>query len=172
MAIPPSTNLSLFSPPSGDLEDFVLEKDVIYVGGGKSRNLLALWREWGLDVIFRKAYAVGVLLAGVSAGANCWFEQCTSDYVPGEIRMLPALGLLGGSFTPHYSNDEKRRPALHRMLSEGTILPGLGADDSSAVHFVDDILSAAVCSRPGAQVYRVNYLNGQVVEDKLEMRLI
>ena len=66
-------HLSLFNLPTADLEGFVLGQDLIYVGGGNTRSLLALWREWGLDAIFRKASAAGVVLAGISAGANCWF---------------------------------------------------------------------------------------------------
>ena len=38
-------HLSLFSLPSADLEGFVLAQDLIYVGGGNTRSLLALWRD-------------------------------------------------------------------------------------------------------------------------------
>jgi peptidase E len=166
------SSLSLFSPPLGDLEDFVMDKDVIYVGGGNTRSMLAVWREWGLDSIFRRAYAAGVILAGISAGANCWFETCTTDSVPGQIGVLPCLGILRGSFTPHYDGEAARRPALHSLLLENRILPGLAADNSSAVHYQDDSLVRSVCSREGAQVYRVYTDAGQVVEEKLAMTLL
>src|SRR5436305_1995471 len=82
-------HLSLFAPPCEDLESFVLGQDVIYVGGGNTRNLLALWREWGLDQILRTAYQRGVVLAGVSAGSICWFEQGVTDSLtpPGSKRL-------------------------------------------------------------------------------------
>ena len=48
------THLSLFRAPK-DLEKFVLSQDAIYVGGGNTKNMLALWREWNLDRILRKA---------------------------------------------------------------------------------------------------------------------
>lgn len=162
--------LSLFKPPTADLESFVMEKDVIYVGGGNTRSMLVLWREWGLDEIFRKASAAGVILAGISAGANCWFEQCTTDSVPGTLTMLPCLGLLPGSFSPHYDGEAQRRPTLHRLIQEKTILPGLAADNSAAVHFVDGQITSAVRSRPNAQVYRVALSEGQVVEEALPMK--
>jgi len=38
--------LSVFNGPLGDWREYVLSKDVIYVGGGNTRNLLVLWREW------------------------------------------------------------------------------------------------------------------------------
>ncbi len=161
--------LSLFKPPSADLESFVLDKDVIYVGGGNTRGMLALWREWGLDTILRKACAEGVVMAGISAGGNCWFEQCTTDSVPGDLRMLPCLGFLAGSFSPHYDGEEQRRPTLHRLLKEGKILPGYAAENSAAVHFVDEQLARAVCSIPTAKVYRAERTGGEVVETALEM---
>jgi dipeptidase E len=163
------SDLSLFRLPTADLESFVLDKDVMYVGGGNTRSMLALWREWGLDAILRKAYEAGVVMAGISAGGNCWFEQCTTDSVPGDLRMLPCLGFLPGSFSPHYDGEEKRRPTLHHLLKEGRILPGYAADNSAAVHFVDGQLFRAVCSQPTAKVYRVEYTGDQVVETPLEM---
>ena len=162
-------HLSLFSLPTADLEGFVLAQDLIYVGGGNTRSLLALWREWGLDEIFRKAYAAGVVLAGISAGANCWFEQCTTDSVPGELRVLNCLGLLPGSFTPHYDGEPLRRPSLRRMLLAGEIRPGFAADNSAAIHFVDGQVFRAVHSVPGATAYQVRLAGGEVVEEGLEM---
>jgi dipeptidase E len=161
--------LSLFQLPTADLEGFVLEKDVIYVGGGNTKSLMALWREWGLDVIFHKAYESGVILAGISAGANCWFEQCTTDSVPGELRVLSCLGLLKGSFSPHYDGEAERRPKLHQLLKEGKILPGFAADNSAAIHFVDDMPLRAICSQTAARAYRVGCQGQEVIEEAFEM---
>ena len=162
-------HLSLFHLPTADLEGFVLGQDLIYVGGGNTRSLLALWREWGLDAIFRQAYAAGVVLAGISAGANCWFEQCTTDSVPGELRVLDGLGLLPGSFSPHYDGEPLRRPSLRRMLLAGEIQPGYAADNSAAIHFVDGQVFRAVRSVPTARAYRVRREGAAVVEEALEM---
>ena len=147
----------------------MLEQDVMYVGGGNTRSLLALWREWGLDGIFRRASAAGVVLAGLSAGANCWFEQCTTDSVPGELTVLNGLGLLAGSFSPHYDGEPLRRPSLHRLLAAGRILPGFAADNSAATHFVGGQVWRAVRSRAGAAAYRVWLKGGAVVEEALVM---
>jgi peptidase E len=163
---------SLFRPPTADLEGFVLAQDVIYVGGGNTRSMLALWREWGLDGILRKAYDLGVVLAGISAGANCWFEQCLTDSVPGETLSWPCLGFLPGSFCPHYDGEEQRRPAFHRLLLEGKVKPGLAADDGAAVHFIDGELKRLVSSRPGARVYRLSVVEGQVSEAALAPQLL
>src|SRR5437867_1285366 len=57
------SHLSVFSGPIGDWREYVLSKDVIYVGGGNTKNLLALWRDWGLDQIMREAWERGIVLA-------------------------------------------------------------------------------------------------------------
>lgn len=162
-------HLSLFRPPTAGLEDVVLDQDVIYVGGGNTRSLMALWREWGLDRIFRKAHRRGVVLAGVSAGALCWFQEGLSDSVPGRMTRVACLGLLRGSHCPHYSNQSKRRPAYRRMIAAGRLKAGLAADDGAALHFVDGKLSAVVTSRPEASAYRVRRRAAKAVEKALDV---
>jgi peptidase E len=159
----------LFRPSTADLETYLLAQNVIYVGGGNTRSMLALWREWGLDAILRKAYEAGVVLAGMSAGANCWFEQCSTDSVPGTLGVLPGLGFLQGGFCPHYDGEVARRPSLHHLLKEDKILPTYAADNSAAVHFVDEQLLGAVSSTANAKVYRVLKAEGEVVETALDM---
>lgn len=158
------TYLSLFAAHTADIEGFLMEQDIIYVGGGNTRSMLALWREWGLDRILRQAGENGTVLAGVSAGANCWFEACTTDSIPGSLTALPCLGYLGGSFTPHYDGEAERRPTLHRLLAEGEVPAGWAADDGAAVHFVDGLPIRQVASRPDARVFRMEVLNGEVRE--------
>lgn len=162
--------LSLFKPPTNDLKDFLLNKDVVFVAGGNTRSMLALWREWKLDAILRRAYEMGIVLAGSSAGANCWFEQCTTDSIPGELRVLDCLGFLPGSFTPHYDVEPGRRPALHSMLIGGEIQSGYAANNDTALRFVDGRLEEAVSTRDAATAYRVHAQDDTVIEDALEMK--
>jgi dipeptidase E len=149
------TYLSLFRPPTSDLEDFILEKDVFYVGGGNTKSMLALWREWGLDRVFRKAWESGIILTGLSAGAICWFEQGVTDSVPGILGPLKCVGLLKGSFCPHYDGEQNRRPAYQHLVSRGEVLSGYAADDGVAFHYIDNGISQVVSSRPEAKGYRV-----------------
>lgn len=166
------SHLALFSPPTADLASFVLEKDVIYVGGGNTKNLLALWREWGLDKIFRQALAQGIILAGISAGAICWFEQGTTDSVPGGLTPLDCLGYLPGSCSPHYDGEPERRPTYHRMLAQGQVQPGYALDDGAAAHFIDGQLHQIVISRSDASAYYVEKVGDQVVEKPLEVKYL
>jgi len=157
--------LSLFTPPTKDLESFLLEQDVIYVGGGNTKSMLALWREWGLDKILRKAYDEGIVLAGISAGANCWFEECSTDSIPGELTVLSCLGILEGSFCPHYDGEPARRPTLQQFIREGSMKPGYAADDSAAAHFIDGKLATGVSSRLKASVYRIDKTEQEIQEE-------
>ncbi|MBK8022575.1 MAG: peptidase E [Chloroflexi bacterium] len=166
------SNLSLFQPHTADLEDFLLSQNVIYVGGGNTKSMLALWREWGLDRILRKALEQGVVLAGISAGAICWFEQGTTDSIPGGLSVLPCLGFLEGGCSPHYDGEAERRPTLHRFVVSGEIRPTHAFDDGAAGHFIDGVLHAAVSSRPAARAYFVQGIEGQAQESPLTMRYL
>ena len=130
-------------------------QDVIYVSGGNTANALALWRLHGVDVALREAWERGAVLGGVSAGANCWFECCVTDsFGPALDPLRDGLGILPGSFCPHYDGEERRRP-VYRALVDGGFPAGYAADDGAALHFVGAELREVVCSRAGARAYRV-----------------
>ena len=118
-----TSHLSLYWPHRLDFDDFMIEQDLIYVGGGNTRNLLVLWRDWGLDTAIRKAYENGTVLAGVSAGANCWFEEFSTDSM-GPLAPWKGLGWLKGSYCPHYDGEVDRRPSLKRMLKAARLVQG------------------------------------------------
>lgn len=162
------THLSLFQPPTADLRAFLLAQDVIYVGGGNTRSMLALWREWGLDAILREAWEGGAVLAGLSAGSICWFEQGVTDSIPGDLTVLPCLGFLAGSNCPHYDSEPKRRPSYTRMVASGAIGPGLAADDGVALHYTGAALHRIVSSRPHAMAFRVERADGRAEETPLQ----
>lgn len=161
------THLPLFARTPRDLASFVLEQDAIFVGGGNTRSMLAVWREWGLDRHLRDAWDAGVVLGGASAGSICWFEHGLTDSVAGPLTAMPCLGFLAGSNCPHYDSEAARRPTLHRLIARGTLPDALAADDGVALHFVDTQLVKAVSSRPRANAYRVRKSAQLAVETKL-----
>ncbi|MEA2600686.1 MAG: dipeptidase [Acidobacteriota bacterium] len=158
------SHLSLFRR-TPDLRASLLSQDVIYVGGGNTKSMLGVWREWGLPEILREAWDSGVVLAGISAGAICWFEQGLTDSFDGELRPLQCLGFLAGSCCPHYDGEAARRPTYHQLVRRGELLPGFAIDDGVALHFVDDGLHRVVTSRQGVNAYRVRMANGAVQEE-------
>jgi len=145
----PST-LSLFKPPTADLRALVLSQHVVYVGGGNTRSMLALWREWGLDTILREAWQSGVVLAGLSAGSICWFEHGVTDSIPGALTPISCLGFLRGSNCPHYDGEAERRPAFRRLVATRAVGPGLAADDGVGLLFEGPTLTDVVSSRARA----------------------
>jgi peptidase E len=168
LAYTPS-HLSLFSPPTADLGGFILGQDVILVGGGNTKSMLALWHEWGLDDILRAAWQRGIVLSGWSAGSICWFEQGITDSIPGPLTPLPCLGYLAGSNCPHYDGEPERRPSYHRLLAEGRIGPGYAADDAVGLHYIGERLEHVVSARAGATAYRLELADdGAVRETPLE----
>lgn len=161
------SHLSLFKPPTRDLEGFILDKDIIYVGGGNTKNLLALWKEWGLDSIMREAWEQGIVLAGISAGSICWFEEGVTDSYGDKLEPLTCLGFLKGSNCPHYDGEVDRRPSYHELISSKIIQPGIAADDGVAIHYIGQEVHRIVSSRPNAKAYKV-YFDKQLKEEELE----
>ncbi|WP_010094377.1 Type 1 glutamine amidotransferase-like domain-containing protein [Ornithinibacillus scapharcae] len=165
------SHLSLFHPPTRDLEGFLLEQDIIYVGGGNTKNLLALWKEWGIVDILRKAWNQGIVLAGISAGAICWFEKGVTDSFGDGLEPITCLGFLEGSNCPHYDGEIARRSAYHSLIASGAIQPGIAVDDGVAIHFIDKEIVNIVSSRPSAKAYKVEY-NQNINEIELETRFL
>jgi peptidase E len=163
------TYLDLFERTVADVGSFLGEQDVIYVGGGNTANLLALWRLHGVDVALRRAWEAGVVCTGISAGANCWFEASTTDsFLLGHADpLLDGLGLLDGSFCPHYHGEPERRPRFHEYVADGRLPEGLACDDLAAVHLVGTDLHEAVASADGAGAFRVSRADGVAVEEAL-----
>jgi peptidase E len=151
-------HLSLFPMPNvSDPEDFLLSQDIIYVGGGSVANMVAVWRVHGIDAVMRKAWQAGIILAGSSAGGICWFEGGTTDSFGIKLRpFTDGLGMLAGSFCPHYNSEPERRPLYQRLVAEGALPGGLACDDGAGAHFVDDSLAEVVADRPDAGAYRVD----------------
>ena len=150
------THLSLFSRTVDDLQGFLSGQDVLYVGGGNTVNLLAVWRAQGLAEVLPRVLAQGTIACGVSAGGLCWFERgITDSYGPGLNPLGDALGFLPGSFCPHYDSDP-RRPHAYREYVRTTGAPGTAVDDGVALHYVDGRLHRLVSSRPQAMAWRMS----------------
>jgi dipeptidase E len=160
--------LPFFPWPPEDLRGFVLEQDVIFVSGGNTANMLAIWRAHGFDRILREAWEAGVVLTGWSAGMICWFEAGVTDSFGPQLEgMRDGLGFLAGSACPHYDGEELRRPVYTRLVADG-FPPGIAADDGVGLHYKGTELAEVVSVREGAGAYRVEHER----ETPLEVRLL
>lgn len=150
-----------------DLRKALLSQDVIYVGGGNTKSMLAVWREWGLPDVLREAWRKGIVLAGVSAGAICWFEKGVTDSWADCLAPLDCLGFLPDTCCPHYDSEPERRPSVHEFVERGLVSPVLALDDGAAAHFIGRTLHRVVTWRPTAKGHIVQRRRGQVVETEL-----
>ncbi len=143
-------------PNFADLRSHLLAQDLIWVWGGSVAGLMALWRVHGLPEVLAEAYETGVVLAGVSAGALCWASGGTTDsYGPRLQPWTGGLRLVEGSVCPHYDSEGERRPLYRRLVDNGTLEPGWGADDGVGLHYVDGVFAGAVADRADAYAWRV-----------------
>lgn len=159
------SHLVFFRRTPRDLRSLLLSQDVIYMGGGNTRSMLAVWREWGMPEILREAWESGIVLAGRSAGAICWFEQGVTDSVVDVLLPLNCLGFLPGSCCPHYDGEAARRPSYQQLVLDQKIIPGIAIDDGVGVHFRGTELYRVVTPREKVGAYRVQIVNGAVQEE-------
>ncbi len=159
-------------PLSGFAEP-LLHQDIVFVGGGNTKSALAVWREWQLDQVLREAWQRGILLAGMSAGALCWFEDgLTDSYWGAGLKPLKCLGFIPGGCCVHYSGEPARRIALHAELGGGVRAPRIAIDDGAAVLYSGADLEKVVTWRDGAGAYSVFARDGVVVEQRHECFVI
>lgn len=163
-------HLTLFNHPA-NLAELMADCDVLFVGGGNTRNMLAIWQSCGMDELVRQAWERGVVLCGQSAGAICWFERGHTDSW-GPLRPMSCLGYLSGSCTPHYNGEPERRPSYQGYVASGELPAGYALDDGAAAHFVDGQLAEIVASRPKAQGYYVRAEAGRAIEEPLATRYL
>ena len=163
--------LSLFKR-TPDLRSLLLNQDVIYVGGGNTKSMIALWRDWGVAELLREAWQAGIILTGVSAGAICWFEQGLTDSFSDGLRPLGCLGFLSGSCCPHYDGEPQRRPSYHRFLSSGEISAGVAIEDWAAIHYKGTEIHRVIGAKPGVRAYSMRSVYGSVQEVPLPVEYL
>jgi dipeptidase E len=149
-------HFNIFAPTTLDFADYLLGMDIVYVNGGATRNLIALWREWDFDKALRKAWQGGVLMSGESAGMICWFQSGLTDSYPPELSPVRATGFLKGSACPHYDTRADRPTRFRQFIADGSLdSPGLALDQQRAVHYVGDQMREIVSAKKGAGGHRL-----------------
>lgn len=122
-----------------DIRSHILDQDIIYVGGGNTKSMLAVWKEWGLDEILKEAYKKNIIMSGVSAGAICWFEKGITDSWQDYQATIDCLGFVRGVCCPHYDEEPERIPYVKKILTDKEIDSCLAIEGYTALHLIDDI---------------------------------
>jgi len=148
-----------------DLEELIKHQDIIFVGGGNTKSMLAVWKDWGLDLILKEAYERGVIMCGVSAGAICWFEEGVTDSWSEELKVMDCLGFVKGACCPHYDEEPQRRPSLSKFLTEGVMQSCYAVDGGCALHIENEEEYKAVVFAKDKNAYCVDLENDEVKEE-------
>ena len=153
-----------------DLEEHIAKQDIIFVGGGNTKSMLAVWKEWNLDKILKIAYERGAVMSGVSAGAICWFDQGLTDSWADELKIMPCMNFISGNCAPHYDEEPERRPATKKLLEENVITSMYGIEGGAALHFIDEAPTYTVRFAKKKNAYNVTLQDSEVTEDPFEVR--
>lgn len=170
--------LRLFQQTGADLRKQLLNQDIIYVGGGNTANLLALWWLHDIDLALLDCWKKGVILCGISAGMNCWFEGCSTDSFGPLAPLNEGLGLVAGAACPHFDGEAERRPSLLKFIAKGLLPHTYAADDFAAFHFTStgrDLnakLHDCIKSKLHAGCYHITREKGKAVVHSLPTRMI
>ncbi len=138
-----------------NLEDKLLKQDIIYVGGGNTKSMLAVWREWNLYEILRNAYEKGIVMSGVSAGAICWFDKGITDSYAEELAIIDCLGIVEGVACPHFDEEEEREPYVNDVIQREIIKSCICIEGNCALHIKNDFDYSSIDFGNGKKSYRI-----------------
>ena len=149
-----------------DLEDHINKQDIIYVGGGNTKSMLAVWKEWGLDLILKKAYESGTILSGVSAGAICWFSKGITDSWKNSLSILDCLGFVDGVCCPHFDEEINRSPYVNDLLKQKKLNSCIAIEGDCALHIKNEIDFKSICFGHKKHSYLVSLRKNKVFKNR------
>ena len=147
-----------------DLKELILKQDVIFVGGGNTKSMLAVWKDWGLDLLLKEAYEKGVIMSGVSAGAICWFDQGVTDSWAEDLKIMDCLGFIEGACCPHYDEEPQRKPSLNKFITEKALKSCYAVDGGCALHIEDEEEFKSVVFSKNKNSFLVEMKDNKVTE--------
>lgn len=141
--------------------------DMIYVGGGDTVFMMERWKKVGLLPYLQDAYERGVIIAGLSAGAICWFSDIYTDSAAAlgdngeKYAMFTGLKWLNGVISPHYNE---------RMLDFDEIVCynypcAFGIENDAALVIADGEVVGSVTS--GGNAWLLETKDGELTKTKI-----
>ena len=155
-----------------DLNELILNQDAIFVGGGNTKSMLAVWKEWGLDKILKKAYLNGTVMSGVSAGAICWFQNGITDSWASNLKMMSCLNFVKGTCCPHYDEEPERKPAVKNLLLRNKIKNVYAVDGGAALHIKDEKIFKSVIFKKNKSSYLVDIKKKNINEKSFKKTIL
>ncbi len=161
-----SSHIDFFSRTE-NLEEKVLTQDIIYVGGGNTKSMLAVWKEWDLHRILQNAYEKGIVMSGVSAGAICWFDKGITDSFADELNIIDCLGMVDGTACPHFDEETEREPYVNDVIKKEIINSCICIEGNCALHIKDDFEYLSIDFGNGKKCFRVSKENNNLKKEIL-----
>ena len=128
-----TSHLDFFSRTE-NLEKKILTQDIIFVGGGNTKSMLAVWKDWNLNEILKIGYKNGIVMSGVSAGAICWFDKGITDSFADKLEIIDCLGIVKGIACPHYDEEKEREPFVNKIIKSKEIDSCICIEGNCALH--------------------------------------
>jgi len=150
------------------LKEHIDDQDIIFVGGGNTKSMLAVWKDWGLDNILKKAYENGTIMSGVSAGAICWFEKGITDSWKDHQSILPCLSFVKGVCCPHYDEEPERIPFVKEILQEKKINKCIAIEGFCALHLINDEPRYSINFGKENKCYEVTHKNSKIIHNQIK----
>jgi len=150
-----------------NLEEKVLTQDIIYVGGGNTKSMLAVWKEWNLPNILHNAYEKGIVMSGVSAGAICWFDKGITDSFANELNIINCLGMVEGTACPHFDEEKEREPYVNEVIQREIIESCICIEGNCALHIKNDFEYSSIDFGNGKKCFRVTKENNNLKKEIL-----
>ena len=147
-----------------DLKKLILNQDVIFVGGGNTKSMLAVWKEWKLDKILKEAYRNGIVMSGVSAGAICWFQNGITDSWASDLKIMPCLNFVRGTCCPHYDEEPERKPFVKELLDRKKVKKIYAVDGGVALHIKNEENFKSVVFRKTKSSFAVSLERKNLIE--------
>ncbi len=158
-------------PTRKEIKNKILSSDIIYVGGGNTLKLMNIWRRFGIDKILKEAHNKGIVLCGLSAGANCWFEYSVSDsrrFTRGSKKLIRVAGLnfVHALCCPHYDIEKYREGSLKNMMKK---IKGIAItlDNCCSIEVINNQYRI-INSKKTANAYITYWKNGKYFKNKIE----
>lgn len=159
-----TSHIDLFSRTE-NLEDKVLSQDIIFVGGGNTKSMLAVWKDWNLDNILKTGYERGIVMSGVSAGAICWFDKGITDSFAERLEIIDCLGIVNGIACPHYDEEKEREPFVKKIIQTQKINSCICIEGNCALHIKDDFKYESINFGIEKKCLKISMKNDMFIEE-------